>query len=817
MNENRTISNLVFSRTIKDFGKIRIHRLDLDKDVEIIYKWVTQSYACYWGMIDKTLEEVYSEYRKLIAIPNYEVFIGVYKNEPIFLMEKYKALEDRISNYYNVKDTDYGMHILIAPPKKIIHGFTWNVFSTVLEYFFEQPYIDRVVVEPDVRNEKIHKLNKKAGFKYLKEIEFSEKTAALAFCELDDYKEAKKILLSESTSMINITTTNSKLESSMDHLNPESWKKANIALVKKAISEFSHELVLQPKLIEEIEDGGRFLLTADTPGVIYEFVAQKRALDHWDIEETSIIKKVNDLPVLINALQFIIDFVYTLEIPKHLLSVYLEEISSTLSSACYKYEHQKSSSQELVNSSFQVIEHAMTEGHPCFVANNGRIGFNNEDYIKYAPETNQPFRIFWLAGHKSKTTYTAVEKFDYKNVMHKELGITTIAKFHTKLQSLGLDIESYIFIPVHPWQWKNKISQIFAADIANQMLVFLGEGEDYYSAQQSIRTLYNISNSEKMYTKTALSILNMGFMRGLSPSYMKSTPHITNWITELLDKDTYLKQNGFAMLGEVATVGFQNTYYEVLGKTNPHNKMLSALWRESPHTKIKKNQQLMTMAAFLHLDSDGDSLIGSLIKASVCDVGNWIRRYLEAYLTPLLHCFYTYGFVFMPHGENIIMVLENHIPVKILMKDITEEVIVFNEKLELPEKVKRLYTKTSDTMKVLSIFTDVFDCFFRFLAPILEKDLDYSENDFWQEVALCIHSYQTEHPELQSEFDRYDLFISEFDRCCLNRLQLKNTQQMLNLADPMASLILEGKLQNPIAKFKNLKINNWKSELVEDN
>ncbi|WP_299252868.1 GNAT family N-acetyltransferase [uncultured Aquimarina sp.] len=814
MNENRTISNLVFSRTIKEFGKIRIHRLDLNKDIAIIHEWVTQSYASYWGMINKTLEEVYSEYRKLVATPNYEVFIGVYKNEPIFLMEKYKASEDRISNYYNVKDTDYGMHILIAPPEKRIHGFTWNIFSTVLEYFFEQPHVGRIVVEPDIRNEKIHKLNKKAGFKYLKEIELPEKKAALAFCELDNYREAKKLLLLAWKSMKNDTITNFESKLTMEHLNPESWKKANIALVKKAISEFSHELVLQPK---RIGDSDRFLLTSDTSEVTYEFIAQKRALDHWDIEEASIIKKVNDTPVAINALQFIIDFVYTLGIPKHLLSVYLEEVSSTLSSICYKYSHQEFSSPELVNSSFQVIEHAMTEGHPCFVANNGRIGFNNEDYAKYAPETNQPFKIFWLAGHKSKATYTAVEKFEYENVIHKELGIVTITKFHNKLQSLGLDMESFVFIPVHPWQWKNKISQVFAADIANHMLVFLGEGEDYYSAQQSIRTLYNTSHPEKMYTKTALSILNMGFMRGLSPYYMQSTPEITRWINNLLEKDHYIKETGFTMLGEVATVGFQNTYYEVLGKTNPYNKMLSALWRESPHTKTKNGQELITMASFLHIDNDGNSLLAEFIKQSPFDTNTWLRKYLHAYLSPLLHCFYAHELVFMPHGENIIMVMENHTPVKILMKDITEEIIVFYLDQDMPEKVKRLYTNTSDKMKVLTLFTDVFDCFFRFLSTILEKHLGFPEDLFWELVSECIHLYQFRHPELTSKFERYDLFVPEFDRCCLNRLQLKNTQQMLNLADPMESLILEGTLQNPIAKFKDLKMNNRKFELIKDN
>ncbi len=816
MKGHNKLMDTIFSRTIEGFGTINLLRIDLDTDIKIIHKWVTKPYASYWGMQDKSIEEVRSEYTKLVARASYDVFIGWYKGKPIFLMEKYKASSDRISKYYNTQSTDYGMHILVAPPEHKISGFTWHVFTTVLEYFFCQPDVERVVVEPDIRNKKIHKLNKKAGFQYQKEIELPEKIAALAFCEKQDFIKAQKQVENSTHRMTNLNIE-VQPKSTISHLTPKIWKKVNRALVSKAISEFSHELVLRPKLVEQEARYGVYRVESDSHKTIYEFKAIRRSLDHWDIDENSIVKRCNGDLKPIDALKFITEFVNTLEIPKHFLAVYLEEISSTLSSAAYKYSNIKFSAKELTQSNFQKIEHAMTEGHPCFVANNGRIGFDSEDYIKYAPDVNHPFRIYWLAGHKSKATYTAVDKVEYHLLMHNELGTNRIFQFNSKLESLGLAVGDYVFIPVHPWQWKNKILQVFAADIANQYLVFLGESDDSYSAQQSIRTLYNTSNPKKMYTKTALSILNMGFMRGLSPNYMQSTPHITTWITKLLEKDAYLQQNGFEMLGEVATVGYQNTYYELLGKTNSHNKMLSALWRESPHSKIKEGQQLMTMAAFLHIDTYEDSLVAELIKVSNYDPKTWVNRYLKAYLNPLLHCFYNYGFVFMPHGENIIMVMENYTPVKILMKDITEEVIVFNPLLDLPDKVQRLYTGTSDKMKVLSIFTDVFDCFFRFLVAILDKHLDYSEDEFWEQVANCIHTYQIEHPGLQSNFDKYDLFIPEFDRCCLNRLQLKNTEQMLNLADPMDSLILNGTLQNPIAKFKNSDKRKEQSELVEDN
>ena len=46
--------------------------------------------------------------------------------------------------------------------------------------------------------------------------------------------------------------------------------------------------------------------------------------------------------------------------------------------------------RDLLHADFQTVERAMTEGHPCFVANNGRLGFGVHEYLSYAPETASP-------------------------------------------------------------------------------------------------------------------------------------------------------------------------------------------------------------------------------------------------------------------------------------------------------------------------------------------------------------------------------------------------------------------------------------------
>ena len=180
----------IFKKDVPSLGTFSLKPFDLEKDTALLHQWVIQPYATYWEMSTHTLEEVKSEYAKLIAIKDYHVYTGFVNGEMAFLMESYNPSSDLVGEHYSVQDGDWGMHVLVGPPTAPKKGFTWQVFTTILDFLFTQPHIQRVVVEPDVRNDKIHQLNKRAGFIYEKEIQFPHKTAHLAFCSKNDYAEA---------------------------------------------------------------------------------------------------------------------------------------------------------------------------------------------------------------------------------------------------------------------------------------------------------------------------------------------------------------------------------------------------------------------------------------------------------------------------------------------------------------------------------------------------------------------------------------------------------------------------------------------------
>lgn len=586
------------------------------------------------------------------------------------------------------------------------------------------------------------------------------------------------------------------LADAVAHLSPERWERANRLLVRKALAEFAHERLITP----EPDGGGGYVVRSDDGLTRYRFTATRRSLDHWQVDPESITRHRDGAELPLAALDFFIELKTSLGLSDEVLPVYLEEISSTLSGTCFKLTKPQIPSAELAKASFQEIETGMTEGHPCFVANNGRLGFGVHEYLSYAPESASPIRLVWLAAHRSRAAFTAGVGIEYESFVREELGAGTVERFAATLTEQGLDPEDYLLIPVHPWQWWNKLSVTFAAEVAQRHLVCLGEGDDEYLAQQSIRTFFNTTSPKKHYVKTALSVLNMGFMRGLSAAYMEATPAINDWLAQLVENDPVLKSTGLSVIRERAAVGYRHLEYEAAtDRYSPYRKMLAALWRESPVPSLQEGESLATMASLVHVDHTGASFAGALIERSGLSPVEWLRRYLRAYFTPLLHSFYAYDLVYMPHGENVILVLKDGVVQRAIYKDIAEEIAVMDPQAVLPPVVERIRVEVPEDKKLLSIFTDVFDCFFRFLAADLADEGILDEDDFWRTVAESVREYQKSAPELADKFRQYDMFAPEFALSCLNRLQLRNNKQMVDLADPSGALQLVGSLKNPIA------------------
>ncbi|MEM6734589.1 MAG: IucA/IucC family siderophore biosynthesis protein [Bacteroidota bacterium] len=557
-------------------------------------------------------------------------------------------------------------------------------------------------------------------------------------------------------------------------LTEENWNIVNRRYVVKSISELMHELLLMPKEVETLNDGGvQFLLDTDDPAIQYTFIGYARAMGHWHIPESSLIKTVNGEAQNVDGLAFYLELEKVIAIDPFTLTRFLDETYKTLYADAYMRLKSDIPVEQLIDMDSQDIEHQM-KGHPWATVNKGRNGFSINDHEKFAPESNRPVQLSWVAVHKIRASYQSTAQYSFASLMEQELGKDLVSSFHSILERTGVNPDDYFFIPIHDWQWKNKLVFYFAKDIANKMLIPLRTGTDNYSPQQSIRTFFNLTHPEKCYVKTAISILNTSVYRGLSPKKLKRAPFITEWIQSRLANDSYLQGLGCIFLGEIASVAYEHPHFGAIEKAPYQFKdMLGVIWRESAQPHLDTNEKMITMAALMHVDEEDESFMKALIDKSGLSPQQWIEKYLNCYFKPLLHCFYHHGLCFSPHGENTMLILENYVPKRIIIKDFVEEIhLNQDEYKKAPEQIRQIIKEVPNEYVSLFILSGVFDGVFRYISNIAKTYFDYPEIQFWSQVAIVIKSYQQEHPELEYAFQKFDLFVPEFIRVGFNRVRL---------------------------------------------
>lgn len=184
------MTEVVYRRVDPRLGAFALRTLDPEADAALLHGWVTHPKAAFWMMLDADLARVAAEYRRIHDHPHHDAFVGLWRDRPAFLAERYDPAHVELVGLYDAEPGDVGMHFLCAPTGAPVHGFTLAVITTVLAWLFADPGTRRVVVEPDVRNTAVHALNAAVGFQVVGPVRKPEKEALLSVCTRDMFVNA---------------------------------------------------------------------------------------------------------------------------------------------------------------------------------------------------------------------------------------------------------------------------------------------------------------------------------------------------------------------------------------------------------------------------------------------------------------------------------------------------------------------------------------------------------------------------------------------------------------------------------------------------
>ncbi|MEU6193790.1 GNAT family N-acetyltransferase [Streptomyces sp. NPDC047061] len=183
----------VFEHAVAGFGTVRLRPLDPERDADVVHTWVGGERAAFWGMTGLTRPQVAEIYAHMATLDTHHAYLAEKDGTPVALLQTYEPEADRVSECYDVRPGDIGVHVLLAPPgpEGPRPGWTEALLTAFTAYALRGLDRHRIVVDPDVRNEKAVARFRRQGFELgpavvlpeidLPDVHLPEKHAQLAF------------------------------------------------------------------------------------------------------------------------------------------------------------------------------------------------------------------------------------------------------------------------------------------------------------------------------------------------------------------------------------------------------------------------------------------------------------------------------------------------------------------------------------------------------------------------------------------------------------------------------------------------------------
>lgn len=433
------------------------------------------------------------------------------------------------------------------------------------------------------------------------------------------------------------------------------------------------------------------------------------------------------------------------------------------------------------DSVFDAYETAVFNGHlyhPCYKS---RMGFNLEENQEYTNDFGGLINLIWLAIRRDRAKIYTLDGLDIDRLIADELQQVCLDEFARIIINTGKRVEDYIYLPVHPWQWKEKIVFEYVDDIANGDVIFLGSHTDKYSPQQSLRSLSNQTRKSAHTVKVALSIINTSADRLLSPHNVANSAMISQWLASILQSDLYLKDElQFNFVKEVAGIYDDKSHLPEIVEKRKFG-LIGTIWRESIHIYLQPEEFAIPATALCFLDSQNKSVSDDWI--AVHGLQAWVEKLLDVLLKPFVHLLYAHGIGFEAHAQNTILIFRDGLPVRAAVRDLPGGIRFTRAYLQKSESCPMLldapeYRLTPGERSVLDatpqeVVWYLHDAiFFVHLAeiahfPHMHQGLD--ESEFWKMASRVIEGYQEKFPELDERYSVLDLFqpqirLSQFSR-----------------------------------------------------
>jgi len=450
------------------------------------------------------------------------------------------------------------------------------------------------------------------------------------------------------------------------------------------------------------------------------------------------------------------------------LAQFAHELEETLVKDALAQHVREQRADVLAGADYDTLEGTITDGHRYHPTYKSRVGFDLADNLAFGPEFAEPVRPLWLAARRSIAEVTLSSSVSEADFVREQLGAATLEHFEATIGAAGEDPAHFTLVPVHPWQWQEKVARAFADQLARRDLLVLGDDPHAFRAQQSIRTLACTDAPQRPYLKLALSIVNTSTSRVLAPHTVHNAPLVSDWLQHVARTDPFLHDElRTVLLGEVMGSAVNPPPAADLTQADRYGT-LACIWRESLHPRLDPGEQAVPFNGLTARERDGTPLIDGWVRA--LGLRAWVALVIEASAIPLVHLLCRHGIALEAHAQNMVLLHRDGLPTRVALRDFHDGVRFTRTQLAEPELCPQLtptppyhqnrnsFLETDDLDLVADFLLDAY-LFINIgeLAIFLADTYDLPERDFWTIANDTITTYQRRFPELTERFALFDV------------------------------------------------------------
>ncbi|MQA10999.1 MAG: siderophore biosynthesis protein [Pseudonocardiaceae bacterium] len=551
---------------------------------------------------------------------------------------------------------------------------------------------------------------------------------------------------------------------------------------------------------EEIGEGRYAIDGVDAAGapVRYEFSAHLRyGFDRISVGSEPIRRVARDSDTEADSTtRFLSEVRDGLSHDAVLLPDFARELEATLVNDALAQYVRTRRGDVLAGADYDTLEATVTDGHRYHPAYKSRMGFDLDDNAAFGPEFAEPVYPVWLAARLSITHATVSDSVLERDFLAEQLGTRTIEEFHERIRAAGGEPSDYVLLPVHPWQWRERITHAFAPRLWAAELIVLGEDPHAHRAQQSIRTLACRDTPRRAYLKLSLSIVNTSTSRALAPHTVRNAPPISDWLHRIVARDEYLRDElRTVLLGEVMGVAVDPPPVADLVRADSYGA-LAGIWRESLHTYLDPDERAVPFNGITARERDGTPLIDGWVREF--GVRSWVSRLLEVSVLPVMRFLLRHGIALEAHAQNMVLLHRSGWPQRVALRDFHDGVRFSRAALAEPalcpelagtpeHHVNRNSFVQTDDLDLVSDF--VLDAFFFInlgeLGMFLEDAYALPEPEFWTLVRGTIEYYIQ---RFGGGIDKFDVFkpTIEVEQLTTRRLLPDTELRLHRVSNPLS-------------------------------